>query len=270
MAGSSFTINFDTGIEKVEYGTSQDNFPQGEANSSGQTVTQSTFEFYVRPIFKQGYELDTTNVSQTANPGIYVCTNEGGKPVYNVTFTSKQSTSSPTFKHFFNSGTIGTGTIKFRHFSQTEPLPQLATPQNVAVEGTTLSWDAVENATSYDIYADGTLIGNTDGGSIGGTVTFNVSESSVYARDYFRIYDGTDTSGALLYEVTGSSPTIPSPLTVNCSTGNLFVSVHGHGDSYCEGSNATGGVTITNAGYQDLTLTVTSNGTIDVYVEYDS
>lgn len=68
-----------------------------------------------------------------------------------------------TFKHFFNSGTIGSGTIKFRHFSQIEPLPQLATPQNVAVDGTTLSWDAVENATSYDIYADGTLIGNTTG-----------------------------------------------------------------------------------------------------------
>ena len=163
MAGISFTINFDTGIEKVEYGASQDNFPQGEANSSGQTVTQSTFDFYVRPIFKQGYELDTTNVSQTANPGIYVCVDEGGKPVYNITFTSKQSASSPTFKHFFNSGTIGSGTIKFRHFSQTEPLPQLATPQNVAVNGTTLSWDAVENATSYDIYAYGTLIGNTTG-----------------------------------------------------------------------------------------------------------
>lgn len=72
---------------------------------------------------------------------------------------TKQSASSPTFKHFFNSGTIGSGTIKFRHFSQ---IPQLATPQNVAVNGTTLSWDAVENATSYDIYADGTLIGNTD------------------------------------------------------------------------------------------------------------
>lgn len=74
----------------------------------------------------------------------------------------KQSASSPTFKHFFNSGTIGSGTIKFRHFSQTGPLPQLATPQNVAVNGTTLSWDAVENATSYDIYADGTFIGNKE------------------------------------------------------------------------------------------------------------
>lgn len=26
-----------------------------------------------------------------------------------------------TFKHFFDAGTIGTGTVKFRHYSQTEP-----------------------------------------------------------------------------------------------------------------------------------------------------
>ncbi len=269
MAGSSFTINFDTGIEKVEYGTSQDNFPQGEANSSGQTVTQSTFDFYVRPIFKQGYELDTTNVSQTANPGIYVCVNEGGKPVYNITFTSKQSASSPTFKHFFNSGTIGSGTIKFRHFSQIEPLPQLATPQNVAVNGTTLSWDVVENATSYDIYADGTLIGNTDGGSSGGTVTFNVQESGIGKREYFRIYDGTDTSGTVLYEITNSTA-IPSPLTVNCSTGHLYVNLSTYGVPLVHITNTTGGVTAT-LGPDDtyIEITVTSNGTIGLSIDYD-
>ena len=39
--------------------------------------------------------------------------------------------------------------------------PQLATPQNVTANGTTVSWDAVENATSYDVYADDTtLLGN--------------------------------------------------------------------------------------------------------------
>lgn len=37
--------------------------------------------------------------------------------------------------------------------------PQLATPQNVTANGTTVSWDEVENATSYDILADGVSIG---------------------------------------------------------------------------------------------------------------
>ena len=102
---------------------------------------------------------------------------------------TKQSASSPTFKHFFNSGTIGSGTIKFRHFSQTEPLPQLATPQNVAINGTTLSWDAVENATSYDIYADGTLIGNTDGGAASSGYTVTITEANV-ASNYAAYING--------------------------------------------------------------------------------
>ena len=43
---------------------------------------------------------------------------------------------------------------------------QLATPQNVTANGTTVSWDAVKNATSYDVYADDTtLLGNTLGDS---------------------------------------------------------------------------------------------------------
>ena len=43
---------------------------------------------------------------------------------------------------------------------------KLATPQNVTANGTTVSWDAVENATSYDVYADDTtLLGNTLGDS---------------------------------------------------------------------------------------------------------
>ena len=35
---------------------------------------------------------------------------------------------------------------------------KLTTPQNVTANGTTVSWDAVENATSYDVYADDTVL----------------------------------------------------------------------------------------------------------------
>ena len=41
--------------------------------------------------------------------------------------------------------------------------PQLATPQNVTADGTTVSWDEVENATNYEIFADGTSIGTVEG-----------------------------------------------------------------------------------------------------------
>ena len=42
---------------------------------------------------------------------------------------------------------------------QTTFLAKLATPQNVTANGTTVSWDPVENATSYDVLADGVSIG---------------------------------------------------------------------------------------------------------------
>ena len=38
-------------------------------------------------------------------------------------------------------------------------LPKLSTPQNVSADGTTVSWDEVENATSYAVLADGAGIG---------------------------------------------------------------------------------------------------------------
>lgn len=41
-------------------------------------------------------------------------------------------------------------------------LAKLAIPQNVTANGTTVSWDAVENATSYEIFADGTSIGEVN------------------------------------------------------------------------------------------------------------
>ena len=61
------------------------------------------------------------------------------------------------FKHHYKSDSlIGTGTIKFRRYYE---LMQLATPQNVSADGTTVSWDEVENAEVYVIYADGIEIG---------------------------------------------------------------------------------------------------------------
>ena len=38
-------------------------------------------------------------------------------------------------------------------------LPQLATPSNLSISNYTLSFDAVENATSYEVFADNNSIG---------------------------------------------------------------------------------------------------------------
>lgn len=67
--------------------------------------------------------------------------------------------SSISFKHYYQNSPIGTGTIRFRPYTVTEPLPQFATPANVSADGTTVSWDEVENATSYEVFADNNSIG---------------------------------------------------------------------------------------------------------------
>ena len=57
-----------------------------------------------------------------------------------------------------------------------EKITQLATPQNVTADGTTVSWDAVENATSYAVLADGNEIGTVEASAtdeLAGTWVFN-------------------------------------------------------------------------------------------------
>lgn len=48
-------------------------------------------------------------------------------------------------------------------YEKSTPLPYLATPQNVAVDNTTLTFDPVENATSYEVFVDGVSIGTYEG-----------------------------------------------------------------------------------------------------------
>lgn len=52
-----------------------------------------------------------------------------------------------------------TAIFKADFIANTTKLTQLATPQNVTADGTNVSWDEVENATSYEVLADGASIG---------------------------------------------------------------------------------------------------------------
>ena len=71
-------------------------------------------------------------------------------------YTTAAATAAVSFKHHYkNSTLIGSGAVKFRRFSAAAPKPMLSAPTNVTVDGTTVSWDPVENATSYDIMVDG-------------------------------------------------------------------------------------------------------------------
>lgn len=130
------------------------------------------------------------------------------------------------FKHRYKSDSlIGSGTYKFRPYTVASPLPQLATPQNVTADGTTVSWDEVENATTYAVLADGSEIGTVEkaepqpgytvtltswdeqvGSNDGAAVKFNTPPTSENDYDYRtgKLYDDTG-----LYNASGAKVTQP-------------------------------------------------------------
>ena len=103
------------------------------------------------------------------------------------------------FKHRYKSDSlIGSGTYKFRPYTVASPLPQLATPQNVTANGTTVSWDEVENATSYAVLANGSEIGTVEKAT-----RYNVT---INAKDYW--YDATSSNALKIYDGERGSSTI--------------------------------------------------------------
>lgn len=105
----------------------------------------------------QAYDQDGTALSTTEN--ITVSLLQGSCTTADFAFPVVYS-----FKHYYkNSTLIGSEAVKFRRFSAAAPKPMLSAPQNVTADGTTVSWDEVENATSYEIFADGKSIGTIDG-----------------------------------------------------------------------------------------------------------
>lgn len=122
------TLNFDSGIESVKfnYGSNEHIFAtSGEEYTVGYEPDSMV---YLTATLKDGYTLDTV-----VNDNGYTIGTIDGNVVtipapesgfsYTWIMSSKQSTPQPTltFKHFFDAGTIGSGTVKFRHYSQQEP-----------------------------------------------------------------------------------------------------------------------------------------------------
>ena len=117
------------------------------------------------------------------------------------------------------------GSVKYNVYAPYQ-LPQLATPTNVSASGTTVSWDEVANAESYDIYVDNTLYENTDGGAVSSGYTVTITEANVAGsytayingaaveRDYstdIQVFHNVktfnikcDVTGNRIYNATGS------------------------------------------------------------------
>ena len=110
-------------------------------------------------------------------------------------------------------------------------MPKLSTPQNVAVDGKMLSWNAVTDATKYLIKIDGIEAGTTTGGEY--DITVNITNGTYSG-------DTTITDTATITITPDSGYTLPDNITVtgatgawNKDTGTLSI------------SNPTGDVTVT-------------------------
>lgn len=76
--------------------------------------------------------------------------------------------------------------------SSTVSFTKLAAPVVTAAD-TTVSWDAITNATSYDVYVDGELYENTTGGAIVKGYTVTITYSSLNPNVCFYSTDNGST-----------------------------------------------------------------------------
>ena len=140
-----------------------------------------------------------------------------------------------SFKHRYKSGSlIGAGTIKFRPYTIVEPLPQLSTPQNVTADGTTVSWNGVENATSYAVLADGNEIGTGEQLATPQNVTADrttVSWNAVENATRYEILVGSSDFGAVY---TTSVELLELPGWKSLTDGEYSVTIVAKADGYID------------------------------------
>lgn len=121
-AGETWVLN-----ETVDIPTTTQTY---QINFTSNNTTFSTFHLIYESKFSQGINYDSTFVyiaglwQRDAYRTITFATPPTGDLLTWLQANgTKQSTpqSSLTFKHFYDAGTIGSGTVKFRHYSQQEP-----------------------------------------------------------------------------------------------------------------------------------------------------
>lgn len=87
--------------------------------------------------------------------------------------------------------------------SSTASFTKLAAPVATATD-TTVSWDAITNAESYDVYVDGELYENTTGGATGYNVSI-IKEAEVQNIDFYSLDNGNTWND--LYPLAGTTLT---------------------------------------------------------------
>ena len=142
-------------------------------------------------------------------------------------------------------------------------LSKLATPQNVIIDGTTLTFDEVENATSYAVFADGSEIGTVEKetGSTDATVTIT-NTSTRYIANVGTSYNGGGMANPDIGTVGTNSTetfTIPKGTTIYISANTNM----GY-DSFVS-TSITGNITEESSGGFLAKMIINGDGTITGY-----
>lgn len=121
-AGETWVLN-----ETVDIPTTTQTY---QINFTSNNTTFSTFHLIYESKFSQGINYDSTFVYITGlwqrdayRTVTFATPPTGDLLTWLQANGTKQSAPTPTltFKHFYDAGTIGSGTVKFRHYSQQEP-----------------------------------------------------------------------------------------------------------------------------------------------------
>lgn len=159
VTGASYEYNKDSGFIRI-------------SNATGAvTVTITCIQIYtITANITNGSWSGDTQVDVGASAMGVIMPNSG------YSYPTTVSATNATVNYSSIDGSLILADITGNVVITAECLVQLATPQNVSADGTTVSWDEVENATSYAVLADGNEIGTVQvvaEDELAGTWVFN-------------------------------------------------------------------------------------------------
>lgn len=127
-------------------------------------------------------------------------------------------------------------------------IPQLTPPTNLIADNTTVKWDEVTNATSYDIYVDGELYENTTGISRY-NFTYAFSDIIGVGKESAYWYDGDNENATQNALFIGSSSSGDPVIPTGASAKSNKVLLTFKGSPNVEISN----ISVSGMTYQDVT-----------------
>lgn len=172
------------------------------------TDNGTTYNLYYDDMLEGGSETKVYSYDADAQTGTWV------DPKYRiVNFTSEDVQYVPA--NFYN-----------YVIANTTQTAQLSTPQNVTADGTVVSWDEVENATSYAVLADGSEIGTVEKAA-GYTITINnigdYGSYDIVGGPEAGTYEvGTNKGSHTYHNVTDMGIRPYSSCTISNGTGNFI------------------------------------------------